>query len=167
MVHLNQNFDAESVEPRSSFDPLPAGRYAVQIIESEMKDTKNGQGQYLQLTLEVLEGEFAARRVWDRLNLINPNATAVDIAQRTLSQICRACGVMNVDDSEQLHFKPMVAKLKLRPEKDGYEASNDVSAYESYDGNAKGGAPERVKPTVAQGTQPPLAGGLVPDDVPF
>ena len=129
MSNLPSAFDANSVEPNDSFDPIPAGKYDVQIIASEMKPTKNGNGQYLQLELEVALGPFAGRRIWDRLNLVNPNQTAVDIANRTLSQICRACGVMNVTDSEELHFKTIGAKVKVRAATQEYDASNDISGY--------------------------------------
>lgn len=148
MADLGNPFDANSVEPRESFDPLPAGEYQVHVVESEMKPTKAGTGRYLQLTLEVVDGEFTGRKVWDRLNLENPNQTAVDIAQRTLSQICRACGVMNVRDSEQLHYRRMTAKLKLRAATAEHDASNDVSRYE---------APKASQPQAAQpptGTSP-------------
>jgi len=148
MADLGNPFDANSVEPRESFDPLPAGEYQVHIVESEMKPTKAGNGRYLQLTLEVIDGEFMGRKVWDRLNLENPNQTAVDIAQRTLSQICRSCGEMNVRDSEQLHYRRMTAKLKLRAGTAEHDPSNDVSRYD---------APKAAQPQAAQpptGTSP-------------
>ena len=129
MVRFNSTFDAGSVEPREPMEVLPAGDYLCHITESEMKDTKAGNGQYLQLTLEVLEGEFATRKLWERLNLVNPNQTAVDIAQRTLSSICRAAGVMNIIDSEDLHYKPMMVKVKVKPARGDYDASNEIKGY--------------------------------------
>jgi len=128
-MKLPTAFDANTHDPADNYDPLPAGKYEVEIIESEMKTTKNGLGQYLQLTLEVQTGEFKGRRVWDRLNLVNPNQAAVDIANRTLSQICRACGEMNVTDSEQLHYRRIGCKLKVRKATPEFDASNDVAGY--------------------------------------
>ena len=49
----NLNFDANAVQPQESFEPIPAGWYECMIVESEMKQTKNGTGQYLQLRLDV------------------------------------------------------------------------------------------------------------------
>jgi len=71
------NFDANTVEPSTGFDPIPAGKYPAVIIESEMKTTKSGTGRYLELTFEVIDGEYHGRKVWARLNLENPNSTAV------------------------------------------------------------------------------------------
>ena len=41
------NFDANQVEPTSGKDPIPAGKYVASISASEMKPTKNGNGQYV------------------------------------------------------------------------------------------------------------------------
>ena len=83
------NFNAAEVSTESQFSPVPNGDYPVIITESEMKPTKNGAGQYLQLVLEVIEGPYKGRKVWERLNIVNSNQTAVEIAQRSLSQICQ------------------------------------------------------------------------------
>ena len=55
-------------------------------------DPKASTGQMLWLDMEVPEGTCRSRHVYDHLNLVNPNPTAEDIAQRTLSAICHAVG---------------------------------------------------------------------------
>ena len=92
MANLN-GFDATQVEPAAKFDPIPAGKYLAVITESEQKPTKAGTGHYLQLTFQIQEGVHKGRILWARLNLDNPNATAVQIARAELSAICRAVGV--------------------------------------------------------------------------
>lgn len=141
MVALN--FNAATVEPQKAFEPLPAGWYNVMIDESEMKPTKDTKGAYLNLRLNVMEGEFANRKVFCRLNLQNANATAVEIAEGHLSAICHAVGVIQCETSEMLHGLPFQVKLSLRPPKDDYEASNDCKAFKACDegaGAAAGGA---------------------------
>ena len=86
-------FDANAVEPAGNFEPIPAGKYLAVITESEMKPTKAGTGSYLQLTFQVIGGEFQNRLLWARLNIDNPNDTARKIAQGELSAICRAVNV--------------------------------------------------------------------------
>lgn len=146
MVKLNESFDAGSVEPRDDFAVLPDGEYLAHITESEMRDTKAGTGKYLQLTWEVLTGGYTGRLIWDRLNLQNPNQTAVDIAERALSSICRACGVMMVADSEELHLKPVLLKVKTRPARDGYDASSEIKAYSAPDPAAAAAAGVAKRP---------------------
>ena len=130
-------FNAQEVEPQSSFEPIPAGWYTAMITDSEFKPTKSGTGEYLQLRLDVIEGEHEGRVLFDRLNLNNPNQTAVEIAQRQLSAICRAVGVMTPQDSQDLHDKPLRVKVSIRPAGNGYEASNEVKAYEVVEGGGQ------------------------------
>ena len=127
-MELN-GFDANNVDPSESREPIPAGWYKAVITQSEEKPTKAQTGSYLQMTVEVIEGEHAGRKAFERLNLNNPNATAVEIAQRTLSSICRAVGVMTPRQSADLHDKPFMVKIKVKPAKDGYDASNDIAEY--------------------------------------
>jgi hypothetical protein len=130
MANLN-GFNATEVEPTSDFEPLPAGKYLAAITESEIKPTKNGSGSYLQLTFTVIEGEYKNRVVWARLNLNNPNATAVKIARSELSAICHAVGVMTPRDSAELHNLPLVIRVKVKKRKDTDELTNEIKGYES------------------------------------
>lgn len=149
MAFLGQNFDASTVEPSSTLEAVPPGTYEVAIIDSDMKDTKKGDGQYLQLTLEIAKGDYKGRKIFERLNIDNPNEVAKEIAFKTLSAICRAVGVLQVKDSNQLHSRPMFARVDVE-KRDGYEPSNVVKKYLSvqegeadipFDEPAKGNAP--------------------------
>ena len=127
-------FNAASIEPNVAYEPIPAGWYQVVITDSEEKPTKAMTGSYLQMTLEVIDGPHKGRKVFERLNLNNPNSTAVEIAQRTLSAICRATGVMTPRDSQELHDKPMMAKIAVKAASGGYDASNEIKGYEAVSG---------------------------------
>jgi hypothetical protein len=120
------DFDASRVDPATPFEPLPPGKYKVQITQSEMRPTKDGSGSYLWLELDVLEGEHAGRKLFDRLNLNNSNPQTVEIAQRTLSSICYAVGRLKVSDSSDLHLIPMTVDVRVRPPKGEYDASNRI-----------------------------------------
>lgn len=123
------NFDARQVDPQQSFEPIPAGWYNMMIVESEMKPTSNGQGAYLQLSLKVVDGQYAGRQVFDRLNLQNQNPVAAEIAYKRLSAYCHATGVIQVQDSQQLHGIPFKARVTVRTDTTGqYEPSNEIKA---------------------------------------
>jgi hypothetical protein len=128
MANLN-GFDANQVEPTGDFDPVPAGKYLAVITESEMKPTKSGSGNYLQLTFEIIDGPHKGRLLWARLNLDNPNATAVAIARAELSAICRAVGVLAPKDSVELHNLPLVIHVKCKKRDDTGELTNEVKGY--------------------------------------
>jgi len=121
------NFNASAVEPDTGFDPIPAGDYPVIITDSELKQTKAGTGHYLQCTLQVIDGPFANRLLWHRLNIQNPNKTAEDIGQRQLSALCRAVGKMQVADSAELHGIPFIARVVVKAD-DYYGNSNEVKS---------------------------------------
>lgn len=124
-------FNAEQVEPNKPYELLPPGKYKVVISDSEEKQTKKGDGSYLRLTLTVVDGEHAGRKLFDNLNLNNPNDQAAGIARATLSAICRAVGVKTPQDSRDLHDIPLVAVVKVEPAKGEYEAQNRVKGYEA------------------------------------
>lgn len=121
-------FNAEEVEPNEGFSPLPAGDYQVIITESQMKKTKDGQGQYLELKMQILNGQYQNRVIFDRLNLVNKSDVAVQIAKGSLSSICRSVNVLTPNDSSELHNKPLTASLKIRKDADG-NPQNEVKGY--------------------------------------
>lgn len=124
-----RGFDANQVEPNDTFDPLPSGDYLCVITHSEEKPTKSGNGSYLELQFEVIDGPFRGRKLWDRLNLHNPSEVAQKIAQATLSAICRAVGVGQPQDSCELHDLPLLAKVRLEKRIDTDELTNVIKGY--------------------------------------
>lgn len=137
MASLN-GFDASQVPEQQEFSALPEGKYVVIATASEMKPTKNGQGQFLQFTFEVLDGPMKGRKVWARLNLVNQNQTAVDIAQRELGAICRAVGIIKPNDSAELHNRPLLVTVAVEIDERKREG-NVIKKYEAI--NPGGAAP--------------------------
>lgn len=137
MTALDRKFNAAEVPPEQRFGALPTGNYRSIITGSRWKTTKAGDGRYLEFEFSVEEpAEHANRKFWSRLNLENPNPTAVAIAEKQLSAICHAVGVLEVDDAEALHNRPLMVRVKLRPETDFYPESNDVQAYSPVSGSS-------------------------------
>jgi len=135
MSNLN-GFNANDVDPAVGFEPIPAGKYLAVITESEMKPTKKGVGNFLQLTFQILEGEYKGRLVWARLNIDNPNATTVKIARAELSAICRAVGVMAPKDSIELHNLPLLITVAHKKRQDTGEITNVIKGYAKKDAAA-------------------------------
>ena len=154
MVELD-GYDANNYEPQS-FDTIPSGDYDAVITESELKDTKAGDGQYLKLTLQILSGEYANRKLWDILNLKNKNPKAVEIAKGTLSSICRAVETMTPKDSADLHNKPLLIAVGVEAASGGYNEKNKIVGYRKL---PVGMSPAAVK---AEATDTPAS-----DDIPF
>ena len=124
-----RGFNAEEFEPTQSREPIPAGQYTAVITASEVKQTKKGDGAYLQLIFEIMDGPHAKRLLFSRLNLENPNETAVQIAQQELASICRAVGVMQPSDSVELHNLPLVIQVQCKKRPDTGGITNEIVGY--------------------------------------
>ena len=90
MAKLHETFDASQHQANTPFEILPPGDYSIEIINSELRDTKAGTGQYLWIDTQVTDGPCSGRHVYDRLNLYNANKQASDIAWKKLTTIVPA-----------------------------------------------------------------------------
>lgn len=134
------NFNAAEEKEMGDFSPLPAADYVAAIVESEMVENNKGTGHYLKMKFEIVEGEYAGRSVFANLNLDNPNQQAVEIARSELKSICAALGKGDalVNDSTELHDKPMLIKVSVTERKDKPgEYSNNIKKYSAVGGGAK------------------------------
>lgn len=146
------NFNAQAVQPaQNNFTPIPAGVYPAQIIESEIRALRSGNGEALSLQFEILGNQYAGRRVFANLNINHTNKEAERIAQEQLSAICHAVGVMQLQDSSQLHNKPMNIRVKIRKQ-EGYEDRNEVSGFEAIPGGQA--VPQATQQNAAAGSAP-------------
>jgi len=92
---------------------IPPGKYQGLFVTSELKPTSNGAGQFLEMKAVITQGEHRDVEFIERLNLINPNATAVKIGYETLAKIAKAVGFAQIpSDSTALHNKPLLLVIK-------------------------------------------------------
>jgi len=151
-----------NASPESQFAALPSGEYPALITDSTVKQTKKGDGSYLELTYQIVDGAYRGRQLWARINLTNPNATAVTIGQQHLAQIRHATGQMQLSDSQQLHNIPHLIRVEYKPARDQYSESNEVKEYKALAG-ATAQAPKPAQANPQGQTQAPAAanaGGL-------
>ena len=146
------DFDvSEYVAPApANFDPLPKGDYTAMIIASDVKETKAGTGRYVELTLEVSEGQFARRRIWDRLNVNNPDVETEKRARGQLKAVSDACHIAQLNSTEQLHDIPLKLSLGLDrrdPTKNQVYGYTSIKAgFEISKPAAKAAEPAKSKP---------------------
>ncbi|MBI5724302.1 MAG: DUF669 domain-containing protein [Planctomycetes bacterium] len=142
MPNLN-GFDADNVEPVPEFEPIPAGKYLAMIAGSEDKVSKQGH-TYLSLEFEVIEGQYAGRKLWTNLNLNHPDADVVKYARAELASICKAVGVLKPQDSTQLHNLPLLITVKCVTRKDSGDLQNRIKGYARKE--AAAGQPQQAAP---------------------
>ena len=86
-----------TVNPDEGWKTLPKGEYTVMVTNAVMKSPKQGEHQYIEVTMEVLEGEFKGENIIDRLSL-SPKARA------RLASFVRACGLAAPGSSGEQEF---------------------------------------------------------------
>lgn len=149
MADLNEVFDAETVDPNVPWELKPKGWYEGMIVESERRQTKAGDGEYLHFTIVHTKEPYQGQKEFLILNLWNPSEKAVQIARGQLSALCRAVGVLKVRDSSELHNLPFQFKLDIEVSGDGVER-NKVVAFKSSNGTS-------VHKMTVQGQQAPAS----------
>lgn len=138
------SFDTNTVEKReNNYELLPAGWYVAQVTESDIAVLKSGNGRAIKLTFEVLSDGYRGRKVWSQLNVQHNNPKAETIAQQQLRELCDSIGVVRMNDTVELHNKPVQIKVKIRKDESGqYEDQNEVTGFK-----AAGGASAPAMPT--------------------
>ena len=148
--------DYQNAKPMDDFTPIPVGDYKAVITESEIKPTKAGDGQYLSLRVEIIEGEYQGRIIFVILNLWNPNPKAVEIANRELATIVAAVNKPGAQNSEELHNIPMTVKVGIQPGQGEYGPSNRIKNYMAYQTATTAPVTIVTKPAPQTAGQPPV-----------
>ena len=129
MAHINANLG--NYDPDTGFDPIPPGDYVVEITDSDVKNSKNGNLMAV-FEFEVLGPSHAGRKLWDQFVLEN------EVGMRRLKGMLIAAGHPSPDflgDTEEVHGKSLAVKVKVE-QKDNFDPRNRISSYK-----AAGGAP--------------------------
>lgn len=118
MAQLLNPFDATQYAPdKGGVSGLPVSDqngWPVVIIASEIKETAAGDGGYLSLTVEIIDGPNKGATGFLNLNLYNKSTIAVEIANAQLSALSHVTGVFQIQNSEQLHNIPWRAVVKTQ-----------------------------------------------------
>jgi len=152
MADLGGVFDANQVEPAEGrdFGLLPKGDYRMAITDSTVKAANSGNGNYLKLEIQVTDGAYANRKLWENLNLWHRDHKTMTIAQGTFSAICRAVGVMTPRDSAELHNREFIGSVYQKKNKQTGELENKIGKFSpismaaNYTPSAQARAPQGV-----------------------
>ena len=125
------NFNADDHDTSDNFQPIPAGLYKMMIESSEVVSNKAKTGEILKLTFSILEGKFTGKKLFENINISNPNAQCVEIGLKALAQIGKAVKIPRPSDSAQLHNLPLMGRVAVV--KDTYTGpdalKNELKAY--------------------------------------
>lgn len=109
MAQLNFNAAEIDTTPR---DVIPSGVYEAVVTDSEMRATKSGAGMGINLAFEIIsDGPAKGRKVFVWINYEHPNVEAQRIGREELASLCKAVGVANLTDTNQLHNLPLLVTV--------------------------------------------------------
>lgn len=149
------SFNASEVEPSTGFALIPAGDYVAVVNDADLQENKAGNGRFIKLEFEIVEGEYAGRKLWTNLNVEHPNAEAVKIARAELSAICRAVNVMNLSDTQQLINIPLLVTVGSKKVKGSDDVVNVIKKYAPKPSYAPNASPSYAQPATSE--KPPWA----------
>lgn len=160
LADLYDNYDPDQIDTSKRGerpDPLPEGEYLVQAFEADLASKNDNVG--LKIVFDVIGGEYEGRKIWEYLNIRHSNATAQKIAQEAYTELWRdALRIGLPKSTEDILFKPVLARVKITPAKDGYAAGNRIIKYLP----ATQSAPARSAPQQRAAASPAQASGNRP-----
>ena len=151
---LGENFVPENQEaPKNNFDPLPAGWYPVEVENSELKATDSGLGKYINIQFSVIGEHYANRKLFAKINIVNPSTKCVEFGRRELGALGRAVGLLAIGDSAELIGCKLEVRVKIKKD-EGYEASNEIKEYRALGSGEDNPSPQSSAESAAS-NQPP------------
>lgn len=154
MAFLEQTFSVEDLPvSTNSYELVPEGWYTATISGAEIKTTKAGNGQYINVKYTIVGPTHQGRIVFGMINIKNPNPQAEEIGRQQLGEIMRAIGLSKVSDTDQLIGGTLSIKIKITPANGNYEASNSVNGFKASENKISIGV-NKTTP-VADGKAPP------------
>lgn len=167
MASMNGLDNTASAPPRDrSFDPLPPNKYSAMVTNTVIKDNSQNTGKCLKVEWLITGPTHVGRKIFQNINVRHSNAQTEQIGQQELAELKEAVGITGVmNDSTELHNKPVTIKLKIRPARDKVEGKPELGQYEaenavSYVRKLEGGA------AAATGFTPPSAAQQAPAAAP-
>jgi hypothetical protein len=149
MANLGQTFTENDLPvSENNFTPLPAGWYQTIINGADIKETKTGGGQYINVKYTVTGPTHEGRIVFGILNIKNASSVAETIGRQQLGELMRAIGLSQVQDTDELIGGQLSIKLDIRTQ-DGYEPTNNIKGYKALEGGIK------LMPTSSQKAEAP------------
>lgn len=157
------NVDAND---RGSFEPIPEGDYKLVCTDFDIQKKENGD-EGAKVKFDVVEGEYAGRKVFDYINVFHSSAMAQEIGQKYLRGFMDAVGIPpnEFESPEQLIGYPFNAHVKIEPGSVNkvtgktYKPSNKISYFHAAEAAEAAPAPKAapVKRAAAPASPAPKA----------
>ena len=125
----------EDIRTAVPFEPIPAGKYTVRGDATDLKPTKNGTGQYIEVEFVVLGPRFQGRKLFGRHNIVNNSAESMRIGRQQVKSLMVAGGmsqeqINRFNDTDQLLGLTVNARVEIDEGSGQYSPQNRIKGYE-------------------------------------
>lgn len=122
---LDMSFTQEELNAsqKDEYAIIPKGDYMAEVVHTEIKpfEWKNSgaHGNLLALRFRIIDGEYAGRVLFADAHLSNSEYESfVSQGRKLIAQIALATNVKQLNDSTQLHDKPLMISVAIEISKD-------------------------------------------------
>lgn len=123
---------------KKEFGVLPVGWYQAVVTKSEIRQTNDKTGRYINASYTIVGADYTGRIVFQMYNLENKNPKAVEIAEQQMASVLVEMGYKDEDlkGLTMENIPPMIAnkevgiRLKIQVDPSGkYEDKNVIVGY--------------------------------------
>ena len=144
------NFNVDEHLKQAPLPPLASelwanGKVPVIIREAVDGTSKTSGYPYLRFQIEGLDGENKGKRRSIFVMINHTNEVVVDMGKRTLASICKAVGIANLTNLDQLLYQKLVVTVGRKLNKKTNEIENSFGYYEPYTESSDVSAYGKVK----------------------
>ena len=127
----NYKVDADNTTNQGggSFDLMPEMYALLEVSSGDVVKTKDEKGDQAALVIEVIEPEeFKGRKLWAywTISHSDPANKALKFGKPQFDRLCRAVGVPEPQDTDDLLFKSFTVKIGVNPGQDKKDSAGKV-----------------------------------------
>lgn len=122
----------------SSFDLIPAGNYNVVLDTAQIKETKDGTGEYINCKFVIVGGDHDDRILFHMFNIKNKNAQATEIGLSQLKSFMKCAGAKDFNIKSVSVLEGMQALAVVKTKTDSYGEKNVISYFKPISALDKG-----------------------------
>jgi hypothetical protein len=129
MAEINFNVNPNDLF-KGGFEPVPADRYTVVVIDSDVVVPNSGNGRMAKLVYEIIGNkDYEGRKIYDNIVFEHPVKSTEVMGVQRLNSVGTCCGLPHkIRDTAELHGKAMDVSVGVKNSKD-YGDQNFIKKY--------------------------------------
>ena len=109
-------YDLENEKANTPPGPVPSGHYTSCIAEIKKKRNSSDTGNLVNIVWEILEGEFAGRKIYEwNINVDHTSTKCQQIGRGRIKTIGLACGIVSPQSYQEFVGVPVRLKIDVEP----------------------------------------------------